>query len=614
MNRIFTLAILITACFATGLATANDEQVKPPVDSIDWSTMLNGFDLVWGSLPTAWDQAPFLGNGEQGTLMYKLDGKTVRWDIGCSAAHDHRPADKDDLTEKHVEVLNRGRHFIGHLRLNLPTKATASQTRLSLWNAEASGTISTGSGKVTWRTLVHATEPVIRFQATPSGDLSKAAFQYVPEKARNPRAVRSKNLRNPPNPAPVLTDHPDGLKTSVHNLHSGGQTAVAYLTKENDGLKTLWLSVQHSYPGNEAEANAIAAVRQAAATDPEKWIEAHRDWWHQYYPQSFVSTGDNFWDPFYWIQQYKLACVTRDKGWIIDNQGPWLQPTAWAATWWNLNIQLSHAGVYKANRRQMGTALSHRLDINRDNLALNVAPQYRSDSYGIGRTASGWDLLGHAGEPGGRDTMDKNIGKETANLLWGLHNVDLEVRYWNDLQLRDRVLYPLLVRAVNYYRHFLTEGDDGLLHIPVTHSPELRNVEDCSYDLDLLRWGTNRLLELAQEKNLTAEQEPLIEKWKDIQKRLVPTHVNETGRMIGRKAQLNGGHRHWSHLLAIYPLRTLTPEKDDDRQLIDRSLKRWQQFGQGFAGYAFTGASCISSALGDPTSNQARCIPRSACR
>jgi len=582
--------------FALGAQTALG---APLVDQVDWAKMLAPHDLVWGSIPNRWDQAPFLGNGEQGTMMYGINQSTLRWDVGCSAAHDHRPFEKDDLSEKHVEVLNRGRHFIGHLRVELPEEIQGGQARLDLWNAEATGSVRSGKGEMSWRTLVHATEPVMKFEMTPSGSLREAKFVFVPEKAQSPRAVRAKTLREPANPDPVLETLPDGVNTSVHHLGAGGQTAVAYFEKEVGGTKSLWLSVQHSFPGKEAQTNAVKAVRSAVAADQKSWLQSHRDWWNDYYPASFISTGDPYWDPFYWVQQYKLACATRDKGWIIDNQGPWLQPTAWNATWWNLNVQLSHAGVYKANRRGMGSALSHRLDINRASLKLNVAEPYRADSYAIGRTASGWDLLGHAGQPGGREPMDRNIGRESANLLWALHNVDLEYRYWQDAELRDRVLYPLLVGAVNYYRHFLVEGGDGLLHLPSTHSPELRNVEDCSYDLDLLRWGAGRLLELAKEKRVSAKDEPLMAKWTEIQTRLVPTPVNQTGRMIGKNAPLNGGHRHWSHLMAIYPLRTLTPEEPADRELIERSLKRWHSFGRGIAGYAFTAASCMSSLLGD---------------
>lgn len=284
----------------------------------------------------------------------------------------------------------------------------------------------------------------------------------------------------------------------------------------------------------------------------------------------------------------------------MDNQGPWLQRTAWNAIWWNLNAQVSHSGFATSNRRAMGSALSYRLDINRDNLARNVANEFRHDSYAIGRSSSGWDLLSHPGQPGsGRPGMDRQIGHECGNLMWALHNVDMEYRYWKDTDLRDRVLYPLLVRAVNYYRHFLVKETDGLWHLPQTYSPEYRLAEDCSYDLDLLRWGNGRLLELTAEMGVTKKEQPLITAWRQIEKNLVPSHVNETGRMIGRNVALTGGHRHWSHLLAIYPLRTITPETPEDRALIKLSLDHWHSFKSGLAGYSVTGGSCMAALLGD---------------
>ena len=50
--------------------------------------------------------------------------------------------------------------------------------------------------------------------------------------------------------------------------------------------------------------------------------------------------------------------------------------------------------------------------------------------------------------------------------------------------------------------------------------------------------------------------------------------------------------------MAIYPLRTLTPETPADRVLIDRSLTHWHSFGRAM-GYSFTGGSCMASLLGD---------------
>lgn len=590
---------VIIALFISMMSIAQ-AQKDSSIDQVNWSEYLAEQDMKWKSLPRSWKESPFLGNGEMGTMMYQTDPQKLRWDVGCSAAHDHRPIEQDDLTEKNVTVLNRGRHFIGHLEMISPAKLTGGESRLVLWDAEAKGTLTSSSGTAEWTAIVHANEPVMRIEVNGSGNLKDMEFAYIAAEATNPRAIRAKTPRNPANPVAIISELPDGVKTAVHNLHAGGQTAVAWKQVKSAGTVQIWLSVQHSFPGKDATSKAVEAVRSASKANQQKWLMSHRDWWHSYYPQSFISTGDSFWDAFYWAQQYKLACSTRDKGWIIDNQGPWLQPTAWNALWWNLNVQLSHSGFPTANRRGMGSAMSYRLGANRANLALNVAPKYRKDSYAIGRNTSGWDLLGYAGEPGKpRAKMDANISRECGNLLWALHNVDMEYRYWKDEKLRDEILYPLLVGAVNYYRHFLKEESDGLLHLPETHSPEYRNAADCSYDIDLLRWGNNRLIELAKEKGFTEKQEPLISKWKDIQKRLVKTHTNETGFMIGRKVSLTGGHRHWSHLLSIYPLRTITPEAPADREIILRSLDHWHGFKKGGMGYSVTGGSCMASLLGD---------------
>ncbi|WP_146602527.1 glycosyl hydrolase family 95 catalytic domain-containing protein [Novipirellula aureliae] len=592
---------LLVALGVSSIVTTKAGFAQESVDakSIDWQAYLEPFDMRWDRLPKKWSEAPFLGNGEQGTLMYQLGPREIRFDVGCSAAHDHRPFEQDDLTEKHVEVLNRGRLTIGSLRLQLPADVVGGSARVNLWDAEATGVLESADGKVQWKSVVHATEPVIFVQWESAGNLKDTRIDFRTERAKNPRAFRGKNERQPPHPEPKSYVSEDGIQASIQDLVAGGQTAVAWKIDDAGPKHRIWLSVQHSYPDANAIDKAIAAVRIASSADNDSWLASHRVWWHEYYPQSFLSTGDGYWDSFYWVQQYKLACATRKNGWIIDNQGPWLQPTAWNAIWWNLNAQLSHQGGYQANRRGAVSALSHRIDVNQESLKLNVAAPYRHDSSALGRSVSNWDLLGHAGEPGGRDSMDRNIGRETANLLWALHNVDLEYRYWQDADLRDRVLLPVLIRAVNYYRHFLKEGDDGWLHLPQTHSPEYRNAADCSYDLDLLRWAVGRLIELSAERAWDEQQQPLLPEWKRIQAKLVPTWVDETGRMIGKGVPLTGGHRHWSHLLAVYPLRTLTPENPDDRQLIEKSVKHWRSFGRGIAGYSHSGSACIAAMLGD---------------
>jgi hypothetical protein len=160
-------------------------------------------------------------------------------------------------------------------------------------------------------------------------------------------------------------------------------------------------------------------------------------------------------------------------------------------------------------------------------------------------------------------------------------------------------LYPLLKRSINYYRHLLYEGKDGKLHLPPTYSPEYTQVEkaypDCNYDLSLLRWGCKTLLSINEEFNLN---DPLAVEWKKILQNLTDYPKDEaTGFTIGLNVPLLVSHRHFSHLMMIYPLRVLKPDNAANRKLIEKSLAHWTGLEGALAGYTFTGAASISALL-----------------
>ena len=79
---------------------------------------------------------------------------------------------------------------------------------------------------------------------------------------------------------------------------------------------------------------------------------------------------------------------------------------------------------------------------------------------------------------------------------------------------------------------------------------------------------------------------------------LTPYPMDENGLFIGRNTPYAFSHRHYSHLLAAYPLYTLNKEHPEDVDLIERSLHFWQSKTGAHQGYSLTGASSISSALG----------------
>jgi hypothetical protein len=180
-------------------------------------------------------------------------------------------------------------------------------------------------------------------------------------------------------------------------------------------------------------------------------------------------------------------------------------------------------------------------------------------------------------------------------LLWTCHNLYRHYRCSMDEKMGKEILFPVLKRAVNYHRHFLTEGKDGRLHLPKTHSPEYGEAEDANYDLSLLTWGCKTLLELDK---TFGTQDPLATEWQRILDKLVPFPKDQQSYFVGAGMPFEKSHRHFSHLMMIYPLGLVTPEKDG-ADWIKSNLDHWHEKPAALQGYSFTGGIAMASILND---------------
>jgi hypothetical protein len=326
---------------------------------------------------------------------------------------------------------------------------------------------------------------------------------------------------------------------------------------------------------------------------PAALRRSHQAWWHAFYPASFVSVPNARLESFYWIQMYKLAAATRADRPAIDTLGPWYQRTPWPGVWWNLNIQLTYWPVYAANRLALGESMLNIVDRNQEHLRNNVTPRLRGpEVMAVGRMG-GPDAVSPVEYVGPRGPQ--NGAHELTNLVWVMHNYWLHWRHTMDPALLRR-MYPLLRASVGYVLLRLAPGSDGKLHLPEAVSPEYpKTAPDTNYDLSLLRWGLQALLELGER---LGEKDPQAARWRETLAKLTPYPVGPGGYLIGRGQPLDQSHRHFSHLLMIYPLRMVTGATAEERALIERSLARWIGFEGALEGYSFVGASAISSLLG----------------
>lgn len=559
--------LISTAAYFTLTVSACLSQV---IDKVDWEKYMSYHDLAWSRMPEQWEAGAFLGNGHMGAMILgKNKASTLNWEIG-----------RNDVAFKTSRIP------IGDIQLAPAGKIRKFNMKVDLWNAEARGTIQTDLGEITFRSYTH-TDQMVQVIETLTGGREHVTWTWQPGLATEPRKLYKKEPLVPAdqNAPPVRSSEGD-IQLSFQPLQPAGGHASAWKIMENGNNKsTVYVSVGYSDRDAAARAEAVAAVKTAVATGADALNQSHRAWWHNFWRESFVSIPDTRLECFYWIQMYKMASATRPGRPALDLMGPWFRRTPWTKIWWNLNIQLAYWPQLTGNRLELGQSLCELIDGHRDALAAN-AKQFSADSAAIGR-ASGYDCKAP-------------VGAELCNLPWTMHNYWLQYRYsMDDVMLRDR-LFPMLKRSINYYLHLLKEGPDGKLHITQGLSPEYENQPspnpDCNIDLSLLRWGCQTLLASCQRLKLN---DPQIAQWKSTLAKLTPYPQDKNGLMISASVPFAHSHRHFSHLVMIYPLYIMTLEQPENRALVLKSLKHWMGMPERLAGYSFTGAASISALLGE---------------
>ncbi|MDX1284419.1 MAG: hypothetical protein R3182_05390, partial [Draconibacterium sp.] len=528
-------------------------------------------------------EGAFTGNGEIGAMIYKESPERLRFQLGRYDVNSHRIVEKIDWQVPRL--------LIGDFLLQPKGKIEKESMRLHLWNAEVTGKIETDNGEIEWRSLTHADDMSIMVEIIASDEEEDIELDWRPESGISPRwhySPDSANVKVKMPPKSYLEINADA-KVSVQEFYDTGEYAIAWKVKEvKPGHKIYYISIENSYPENTAKTKAVEQVIKSCQIPFDEYIAQHREFWHNYYPQSFVSLPDKKWEGFYWIQMYKLASATRADRNLIDNSGPWLPITPWGGVWWNLNVQLSYSSLYTSNRLNLAESLVNQINNNKEAFMHHNVPDSLK-----GKNCALVDR--------NSDLTFKTDGKffELGNFTWIMETMHRHYRYSMDTTLLREKIYPLLKANINAYLHFMFEGDDGKLHLPPSHSPEYGQtlkVQDANYALALFRWGCQTLIKANETMGLNDEQ---LSKWKYVLENLVEPPIDENGYMVGHNEPWAMSHRHYSHLFHIYPLYLVDSEDPTNHELINKSINHWISFEGALAAYSYTGASSMFSAQGE---------------
>lgn len=539
--------------------------------STDMDKYMHRHALVWEQLPLQWNEGAFLGNGLTGMMVYADSTlNALVFYLGRPDVTDHRKA-PDRKTSIGVEGADKMVDFcrldVGKMLLCPEGKILSGTFRLDIYNAELTGHLKTDKGDlVIWAYTPQPGEVNVVEVS------SKASYHWkgIPGNPNSPRIRVFPHLREKlsyeDNPAPIVRQA-DKEGSWVQPLLAGGDYAT-YWREVSDGKSrsVLYVSTANEVPASSRSlGKAVEVVEAAQAVGCKLLRQKTRQWWNAYHERSFLSIPDKKLENFYVIQMYKLATCSHPEGPAMDLMGPFFKLSPWPSYWWNLNIQLTYMPIGPANRMEQGKNFQRLMDEVFSPLVRGIDPS--------------------------------KIGDYT----WSLQNYYLYLRYAGaDWQEVKRQFVPKALDALAVFYKVLQCKEDTW-HLVRIESPEYEGFQkynDSNYGLASLRWLLQTLIAC---HDRTASTHPDYARWQEILEHLAPYPIDENGLMIAAEKPLAKSHRHYSHLLAFYPLRLLQPDVPENCRLLEKSIHHWLSLenGKGLTGYSYTGASSLYAYLGN---------------
>jgi hypothetical protein len=317
----------------------------------------------------------------------------------------------------------------------------------------------------------------------------------------------------------------------------GAITFSAFVPHDHD---VVLVSIRE--PGGETRLLAVAAERSALqpvhGNDLATLTAAHRRWWNAYYTNSFLSIPDKSAQRFYWAQLYHAASI---------------HPAGRTAG-------TEHPLVNGANHIELAGSAKPKFGFRAPDIAYP------------GR-----------GSRGGRAS--------NAVAAWRLPVIWTGYQHTMNPDVLREVLHPGLRKAVDFYAGAVTKDANGMLHLPLTRSPDYADVVDCTYDLSLVRWASTRLIESSR---LLGVDEPRLATWLDLADRLAPYHVDAQGTLIGAGVRLAKSHPHPSHLQWLRL-------GSGTAQLARRSFTHWASMRGAWHGSSYVAAALMATTLRWPS-------------
>jgi alpha-L-fucosidase 2 len=193
---------------------------------------------------------------------------------------------------------------------------------------------------------------------------------------------------------------------------------------------------------------------------------------------------------------------------------------------------------------------------------------------------------------------------------WLAQHMWWHYEFGRDLEFLRTRAYPFFKEVAAFYESYLIEDANGILQVVPSQSPENRAVGggtlpvtlclSAAMDIELIHDLLGHAIRAAGLLGLDADK---CVEWRSILDRLVPLRIGRHGQLQewGEDfEEAEPGHRHYSHLFALFPGDGIDPERTPELWQAARiSLERRLAAGGGHTGWSRSWTACLFARLGE---------------
>lgn len=553
-----------------------------------------------------WDEGLPLGNGKTGSIVY--GSSPLKITVDRTDLWDTRPnettlekgfnfknleklslsGDPDDWAERDrlFEKIFSGKPYPSKItagRLELEFFPKAQNVRYSLNTANAMVTVFDGDEKIADIFTDYVTlAGVIR-------TYRKCAFSFHIPTYLSGKATDGSGIGNDCGvtlgyPAAELKE--DGYyKWYEQKTHTDYAFGIVALDVGNDIFYTL----STTDDAKDYISYGKSLLKSAASKGYEALLSDHKSAWRKYRSKSSIKTGDELIDSVYEKSTYLFGCCSRSGYYPMPLQGVWTADNDSLPPWkgdyhHDTNTELSYQAYLKANRLHEGSVFVDYL------WRLKSAYQkFARDFFGVkgllipscstldGKPMGGWAQYSLS------PTMS----------IWAAQSFDEYYLYTGDEKFLKYRAYPFFKEIGKAIKGLLREKN-GKYYLPLSSSPEIFDntrqaylEPNSNFDLALLIYLYKTLKSYTEKLGLNGDE------YDEILSKLDDIAIADNGVVMLDKTQfLPETHRHFSHLMCLYPLHLINYDTDEHKKIYDATLWNIEVLGSGmWVGFSFAMAA-----------------------